>query len=1053
MTRRVLLIALLSGFVALGMGADTKEKPILRLDTGGHMAMVNMLAFSSDGRELYTASDDKTVQVWDVETGERVRVLRGWIGPGHEGKLLAMDVSPDGRLLAAGGALKGTSHQDMIRLLDPSSGAVLALLRGHTNVVYRLKFSPDGRHLASASWDQSVRVWVVGSALGGGLNSPHRTLKGHSEPVRGLAWSPDSRRIASGGGDGMLVLWDAASGEQLRSTRASQEDIAGCAFSPDGGWIATGANDGRVKLWDGATLAEIRTVARVEKGNLSEVAFSPLSQPGRGGLLACGGSYCEERNGAFVKPVFLHDPATGRRVHAFWEHSNTIAAIAFRPEVRGVLGRRTAAQKPEVSGEAALIVASNGGHDHETFIWNASTGKALHRICGRGRTVWACAFGRDGRSIYWGNIARGSPLTMPIAHGFSLEAFQLLPSDQVQSAAYRRVIHEAAGKTFECEGRSCRPEITIAGHKVNLPDRKDTIKCFTFTPDGGAAVVGSDYALHRFDTATGKRTVEFVGHEGVVWAVSPSPDGRRLLSASSDQTLKLWDLHGGETPTPRQTLSQGNIKAVEDMGHSKYLDAVDGNVKLKEIFEADENLKKYADLFEQPAISRPLASFFATPNGEWVLWTQSGYYASSARGDELIGWHINRGEDEAAEFCSASQFRAIYDRPDVVQATLRLGSEALGLKVANQTSRRHRQSLRPEQLEQVRPPKITFVSPPEGFSTRAERATVQFQIESVRQLTEVRVSVNGRRTETGRGFGGLATGADLRSVTVPLESGLNRITVFASHDLATAEATRRVRRPAAAAAALLHRLFLVAVGVARYDHLPADAQLSFADDDAREVAQTFSHLKGKLFREVRTTVLAGPGTDGRPTRDAIEEALDLFGEAGQYDTCVLFIAGHGVTDIRDTYFFVPSNGRFKSSGDPIKSAVVRWSTIKDALDVPGRKIMLVDTCHAAASSGIKRRSLNNDDLVKQIGDETTVVLTSCRGREKSVESTDWGHGAFTKCLLDGLRGKQADLIKDGRVSIKELDTYISETVPKLTQGGQHPITFAPKGYESFVIYR
>ena len=48
---------------------------------------------------------------------------------------------------------------------------------------------------------------------------------------------------------------------------------------------------------------------------------------------------------------------------------------------------------------------------------------------------------------------------------------------------------------------------------------------------------------------------------------------------------------------------------------------------------------------------------------------------------------------------------------------------------------------------------------------------------------------------------------------------------------------------------------------------------------------------------------------------------------------------------------------------------------------------------------------------------------------------------------------KADLVKDGKVSIKELDTYVSETVPTLTKGGQHPITFAPKGYENFVIYR
>ena len=133
--------------------------------------------------------------------------------------------------------------------------------------------------------------------------------------------------------------------------------------------------------------------------------------------------------------------------------------------------------------------------------------------------------------------------------------------------------------------------------------------------------------------------------------------------------------------------------------------------------------------------------------------------------------------------------------------------------------------------------------------------------------------------------------------------------------------------------------------------------------------------------------------------------------------------------------------------------MVRWSTLKDALDVPGRKIMLVDTCHAAGVSGAKKRGLNGDELARLLIDETTVVLTSCRAGEQSLEHSDWGHGAFSKCLLDGLRAMKADLVRDGRVSIKELDTYVSETVPTLTNGAQHPITYAPKGYETFVIYK
>ena len=72
--------------------------------------------------------------------------------------------------------------------------------------------------------------------------------------------------------------------------------------------------------------------------------------------------------------------------------------------------------------------------------------------------------------------------------------------------------------------------------------------------------------------------------------------------------------------------------------------------------------------------------------------------------------------------------------------------------------------------------------------------------------------------------------------------------------------------------------------------------------------------------------------------------------------------------------------------------------------------------------------------------------------KKSMEGDEWGHGVFTFAILEGLNGK-ADLMKDGIIKIKELDTYISEQVPIYTKGGQHPITYPPKGYPNFVVYK
>ena len=97
---------LLVAFLATATLGQEKTKPILMIDSGGHMGTIQEIFFSPDGKLLYSVSHDKTVRVWDVASGEIVRVLRGQIGAGREGKLFAGALSLDGRTLAVGGWLQ-----------------------------------------------------------------------------------------------------------------------------------------------------------------------------------------------------------------------------------------------------------------------------------------------------------------------------------------------------------------------------------------------------------------------------------------------------------------------------------------------------------------------------------------------------------------------------------------------------------------------------------------------------------------------------------------------------------------------------------------------------------------------------------------------------------------------------------------------------------------------------------------------------------------------------------------------------------------------------------
>ncbi|WP_341732065.1 hypothetical protein [Microcoleus sp. EPA2] len=260
----VVSLALSPDGQTLVSGSNDKTIKIWQLSTGqllrtltGHSSLVFSVAISPDGQTLVSGSSDKTIKIWQLSTGQLLRTLTG-----HSDWVRSVAISPDGQTLVSG------SGDGTIKIWQLSTGQELRTLTGPSYLVFSVAISPDGQTLVSASSEQTIKIWQLSTG------QELRTLTGHSNNVCSVAISPDGQTLVSGSSDNTIKIWQLSTGQLLRTLTGHSDWVRSVAISPDGQTLVSGSGDGTIKIWQLSRGQELRTLTG-HSGSVMSLAISP----------------------------------------------------------------------------------------------------------------------------------------------------------------------------------------------------------------------------------------------------------------------------------------------------------------------------------------------------------------------------------------------------------------------------------------------------------------------------------------------------------------------------------------------------------------------------------------------------------------------------------------------------------------------------------------------------------------------------------------------------------------------------------------------------------
>jgi WD40 repeat protein len=989
-------LILFTALMALA-GAGLPDTPMLRMEGGMHSATIWRASADAAGRLLATASDDKTVRLWNLATGNPSHVLRLPSDEGSVGKALAVAVSPDGRLVVVGGFTGGAKQgEQLIYFFSARHGGLVAAVGEQPTAVNHLTFSPDGRFLAACyAQRRGLRVYRVD------LDKARIELSGVDPDYGegGSYWADWSRKPAGESGwrlattslDGLIRVYEIPEAEGSPSVErlepvAKAESLAdgqpfGCAFHPGGELLAVG--DLKAPRVVVLRSGDLRLAFRPDLeglvgGDLSKVAWSREGAR----LMAAGGYQLETKE----NPILVWDLG-GQGSRSSWP-----------------AGRQTVMQLLSLDQDRVLVATSDP-------LWAVldSRGAPVRSPDGKGnlgrramQADFSAAF--QGRFHLSGDASRLEIGTVqgglePVA--LNLRDLGANPAEAAPAAGLMPPRPQAPGLQIELQAA-----VAKLNGEILQGERNELYRCVAVSSTGDRCVVGTSFFLRGYGK-DGESLWPPRRMPGEVWAVNVSEDGRFVVAACGDGTIRWHRLSDGE-----------------------------------------------------PLLSISLHRARAENRWEWICWTPEGYYQSSPNGGELIGWQINRGPLELPGFSSANQLNRVFeDRKGIVLAgvveSARSAAEVVTGLVASGKMQR-----RPTLAEALKGVPRVYIEEADRL-TNAVIDDLSLRVTVCAEPTDSNVAVDGSSLDlkvNGKGLDPSLAGQAWqaphgvwkRTWDVPLAPGPNELRAVARSAIDTKSYPARVTVRCRGDQAERGDLWILGVGVNEYRN--TSYALKYCVADVVELAAALAQRAPGVYRappRVRKLL------DGQATPANVLAALDeLALQAKPGDAVALIYAGHGAllhpADFSNEpeYHLVLPEVTQMSDRDDLQAHGLSFREVALAMRrIPAqRQVILLDACHSGAA-GLDLRSSPRELALRSFQEGTgTWLLASSGANEASRGHEQYGHGLFSYAAIEAIGAAKA-AGGDQLITILQLRSYVTkrvETLSRATFGAaQYPQFFGP----------